>query len=314
MKTTTISGFIIGAVLMISSRCTQLSIEAPKPVKINDTIPVPVITARLSDFTEYHDYYGVCAPVVRHTLVSTQGGRVDTVYVKPGDYVKTGQSLAGIDLVKTETLYEHAQLNERLAAQSLERTMRHQSDGNESVLDVDQARLAWLDAKARLLDAIQTRIQARCITPISGVVLSCLIDQYQVVPPGSSTVFVGQTGTLKLTVRVFESDLPLFKQSTILPVIFRHYAQRIWDGKVLRTAATAADSFRTFLSEIIINNKDNALVPGMSGCIRLPIKTYTNVVVLPAGAVRNKSEDPFVLIAHNNRVVCRPAYIVIKYK
>ena len=154
--------------------------------------------------------------------VNGEGGRVVSVPVDAGDWVRKGQVLAVIDRsVQSQQLrgqaaqVDVAKADAELAQSNLERSLQLVERGFVSQADVDRLTATRDAARARvdLAQAQYSELQARTArlnitAPEAGLLLTRDVDPGQTVSAGSGTLFsIAKGGEMEMLVRVSESQL-----------------------------------------------------------------------------------------------------------
>jgi RND family efflux transporter MFP subunit len=176
-----------------------------------------------------------------------EGGRVVSVPVEAGDWVRAGQVLAVIDRsVQNEQVesqaaqIEIAQADLDLAEANLSRALQLVERGFISTADVDRL-TATRDAarsRVRLAQAQLRELQARndrlnIIAPAAGLVLERNVEPGQVVGSGAGTLFsIARGGELEMLARLSEADLARLSvgaRATVTPVgTTKQFTGEIW--------------------------------------------------------------------------------------
>lgn len=151
-----------------------------------------------------------------------EGGRIVSVAVDAGDYVRAGQVLAVIDrsvqssqAESSAAMIEVRRADAELAQANLDRALQLVERGFISKADIDrltatrdaavaQVRMAEAQYKERLARNAQLNILA----PAAGLVLERRVEPGQVVGPGSGVLFsIAREGQIELLAEVSESEL-----------------------------------------------------------------------------------------------------------
>ena len=151
-----------------------------------------------------------------------EGGRVVSVQVEAGDWVRAGQVLAVIDRsVQNQQAsaqaaqIEVAQADADLAQNELDRALQLVERGFISQADIDRKRAARDSAVARvqvaraqLAERRARNAQLNIVAPAAGLVLSRNVEPGQVVNPGSGVLFaIARGGEMELLAQVGENEL-----------------------------------------------------------------------------------------------------------
>jgi RND family efflux transporter MFP subunit len=231
------------------------------------------------------------------TLICVTGGRVSTIDAREGQYVKEGQSLGKIDAEKAKTTLETAKLNERIALANYERTRKHLENGNASQLQVDQLHLAYLSAKQQRIDAEKVYEGAYCISPMNGWVVDILIERDQQCAPGTPTFSVAQLGKMKVEIGIPESDIASISQGNSAEVTIDTHPGRNWKGRVTAVSRKVNPRTKKFSADIVIDNRDRALLSGVTARVRLAVRRMEEQIVVPTSSIRIEGNEKFVMVA-----------------
>jgi RND family efflux transporter MFP subunit len=262
-------------------------------------IPVRALTIEPQRFVDYGEYYGEVRAVREARLVSALGGRVNAINAAVGEPVAEGESLARIDADTATSRYETARLSEEIAREAYEREQRFLEIGNTSPVAVDNAHLAWLQARTELLDAEKARDGALAVSPLDGIVVAKHIDLYDELAPGSPTFTVADTSQMKVTVGVPESDMTAIRELGQAQVRVASMPGRVWDGRPLSVSRKRSERSLTFEVEILVDNPDGALLSGSTASVRLPLRELPDQIVVPSHVVQTRGTESYVMVANS---------------
>ena len=151
-----------------------------------------------------------------------EGGRVVSVQVEAGDWVRAGQVLAVIDRsVQNQQAsaqaaqIDVAQADAELAQNELDRALQLVERGFISQADIDRKRAARdaavarvQVARAQLAERRARNAQLNIVAPAAGLVLERNVEAGQVVNPGSGVLFaIARGGEMELLAQVGENEL-----------------------------------------------------------------------------------------------------------
>ncbi len=265
------------------------------------TIHVRTATLKPDSFVEYGEYYGKTEGEQQATLVNYTGGRVDHIAAQPGKWVKKGTHLARIDAEKVQTRYETALLNEEIAKKNYERTQTHFEAGNASQLQLDQQKLAWMNAKASRIEAQRMREGALCIAPFSGMVTHRFIELHKEVAPNSPTFAMARLSRIKVSIYVPEGDISSVDSNdpafVILPALD---STRKWPAQISTVARSTMPETHKYKVDILIDNKDRKINPGLTAQVRIAIQQLDSQIVVPTDAIITSGIQHFVYVVANN--------------
>lgn len=248
-----------------------------------------------------------------------EGGRVVSVPVDAGDWVRAGQVLAVIDRsVQTQqsrsaaAQISVAQADADLAQANLDRASQLVERGFVSAAEIDRltatrdaarARVSVASAQAAELRARNARLNI--VAPAGGLVLSRNVEPGQTVSGGSMPLFsIARGGEMEMLASVSEDDLSKLSvgvSAEVRPVGTDTAIQ----GQVWQLAPTINTSTRQGTARIALSY-DKALRPGgfasatiRSGQITAPL--------LPESAILSDDEGAFVYVVGKENKVERRA-------
>lgn len=257
---------------------------------------------------------------------SEQSGTVHDVFVDENDLVEAGEALAELDtrVLDLQHRESHAQVASLVASLAQARAVAEarQADLKRleslasvnavSASDLDQARTlrdqavaATGSAKAQLeaarvrLDLSDTNLHKALITsPISGVVLVRNVDPGQSVVAALQAVTLFQVaaglGELLVEVDVDEADVPRVKAGQTAPFTVSAWPDREFPAVVSKVhlAPDQTAGVVTYRAELLADNPDGALLPGMTATARIEAERHEGALTVPLAALRFAPEEP----------------------
>lgn len=247
-----------------------------------------------------------------------EGGRVTSVLVQPGTWVRAGQALATIErsVQSAQAASLAAQLataraNAKLASANLERARGLAPNGFISKADLD-TRIANRDAAAAQVDvaAAQLRQAQASIArldvraPEAGLVLTRSVEPGQVVGAGSGVLFrIARDGAMEMRLMVNEGDLGRIRagqSAEVRPI----GADRAFQGQVWQVSPVVDPQTRQGVARILLRY-DPALKPGAFAHASIAT-SQDNGFLLPDSAVQSDGAGSYVfVVGADNRAVRR---------
>jgi RND family efflux transporter MFP subunit len=244
-----------------------------------------------------------------------EGGRVVSVPVQAGDWVRAGQVLAVIDrsvqnqqAASAAANIDVAKADAELAQANLDRALQLVDRGFISKADVDRltatrdaatARVKVAEAQYRELLARNARLNI--VAPVSGLVLERNVEVGQVLGSGGTAPFtMAQGGEMELLANLSEDDLAAVSvgsQAKVTPVgSDQSFTGRIWQMPQVIDQQTRQGAARVALPY------DKALRPGGFATAQI---TRGAIVAprLPESAIMSDEQGSYVyLVNRENRV------------
>ena len=246
-----------------------------------------------------------------------EGGRVVSVPVDRGDWVKQGQALVTIDrsVQNQQASGAAAQVavaraDADLAQSNLERALKLVDRGFVSTADVDRltATRDAANARVRVAQATLGELRARnarlsVFAPAGGLILQRSVEPGQTVGAGSQPLFtLAKGGELELLARLSEQDLASISVGTpvtVTPVgLDKSYTGQVWQIDPIIDPQTRQGTARVALS----------YAPGLrpGGFASAVIKSGTVVApMLPESAIMSDDKGNYVYILGKDDKVAR---------
>jgi RND family efflux transporter MFP subunit len=295
---------------------------------------VNVITVEQAPATLALKLPGATAAWYQSTIYARVDGYVGTWTADIGDTVKKGQVLATIEtpdldaqlasavakLTSDEAQVQAAESAQKLAKITYER-WRDSPKGVVSEQERDSTRagnegaIARLNAaKAQLVvdkaDADRYRVLSKfkqVTAPYDGKVIERQIDIGNLVTAGSNSSTtplykVSQNDPMRIFVDVPQSAAADMQPGVDAKITASNVPDRVFDGKITRTADAIDQRARTLRVEVDIPNGKQILVPGMYVDVGFEIPTR-GLPQVPAAALVFRSSGPQVAVVDQHRQV-----------
>jgi RND family efflux transporter MFP subunit len=248
-----------------------------------------------------------------------EGGRVVSVPVDEGSWVRQGQLLVSIDRSVQVQQIEGAraqigvaQADLKLAQANLDRALKLVARGFISKADVDRLTATRDAARSRIAVARATvgELQARTArlniyAPASGLILNRTVEPGQTVGAGGTPLFtIAQGGEMELAARLSEEDLAkvsVGQTATVTPVS----SDRSYTGQIWQISPTIDEQSRQGAARISL-----AYAPGLrpGGFASAVLNSGTIVApLLPESAIQSDDNGRFVFGVGNYDRVHRRA-------
>ncbi|MCU0292798.1 MAG: efflux RND transporter periplasmic adaptor subunit [Thermoanaerobaculaceae bacterium] len=253
---------------------------------------------------------GTLTAVTTIKVGSQVSGIIATLHADFNDRVTKGQIVATLDPTPFEASVNQtkAQLQRtRVGAEDAKAKLRRQQALFEANLvsedQLDSARAAFNQALAQVseLEAALERNQANLTysvirSPIDGIVVSRDYDVGQTVAASfqAPTLFtIAEDLTrMQLTCDIDEADIGQVKVGQLVRFGVDTFPEREFDGTVaqIRLSPKTANNVVTYPVIVEVQNRDLALLPGMTAEVRVQVARAENALRVPASALRFRPE------------------------
>ena len=225
-------------------------------------------------------------------------GRIEEINVEVGSRVAKGDIIARMErtqLAQANEQLQMAQSNyERMdTLYKLNSISKQQYEAAKTQYEVSKTNVDFLTRNTTL------------VSPINGIVTGKYFESGEMYSGAPNTaagkaavVTLMQINPLKVRINISEKYYPMVKKGMKATIKVDIYPQREFRGEVFRVYPTISADTRTFPVELIINNADEVLRPGMFARVSLDLGE-TTVLTVPVTAVikQEGTNDRYIFLA-----------------
>ncbi|WP_289664400.1 efflux RND transporter periplasmic adaptor subunit [Flavobacterium panacagri] len=269
----------------------------------NAAVSVKVATVKTEDVNLGFTANGNFAPIQELTFSAEKSGKVISVLVKEGDYVRVGQTLL---TVRGDVINVNAQAAEAAFQNAKSDYARYENafkTGGVTKQQLDQAKLALTNAQSNYTQAKINVGDTRVKAPINGYINKKYVEPGSILAgmPATALFDIVNVSKLKLTVTVNESQVASLKLGNTVNITASVYPDKTFSGKITFIAAKA-DASLNFPVEIeITNNANNDLKAGMYGTANFGSNNQKqNLKVVPRNAFVGSVSSNEIFVVENN--------------
>ncbi len=224
-------------------------------------------------------------------------GTLSRVYVKEGQRVSKGQTLARIDDGGLSSQVAQAEAQAALAKTTFERQQRLWDQKIGSEIQYLQAKTQYESAQNVVRQARSQLGKTTVTAPFSGVIDEVVTDQGTVVSPGVALFRIVNLEDMYVTAEIPESYLPTVTKGKKVMVEFPVLGEEI-ATTVRQTGNYINPANRSFAIEVDVPNKNGRIKPNLTA--RLLINDYTseNAILIPLNVINENADgEQYVYIA-----------------
>jgi len=270
----------------------------------NSSVAVRVATVVTGKLDEAFKANGNFEPIQELTFSAEKSGKVISVLAKEGDYVKMGQTLA---IVRSDVVNVNAQTANSAyqnAASDYNRYENAYKTGGVTKQQLDQAKLAMVNAKAQLTQANINVGDTRIKAPISGFINKKHIEPGSILAamPATALFDIVNVSKLKLKVTVDESQVASLKLGNIVNISASVFPDKSFTGRITFIASKADESLNFPIEIEVANNPNNQIKAGMYGTATFGSNTakQAEVITIPRAAFVGSVSSNQVFVVKNN--------------
>ena len=258
---------------------------------------VSVITAQAEDVDVTNTFTSNVEAYATNNIVSQTAGRIVSINAEVGNKVSKGQLLAKMDdvnLVKTRMQF----VND---STELARITELYNIGAVSQADYDLAKLS-LEITKKTYNNLLENTYLR--SPINGVVTARNYDKGDMYSMALPIFVVEQITPVKMLVNISESLFTQVHKGMEFNITVDAYPNEVFKGTVNLLYPTINSATHTFPVEVICENKDQRLRPGMFARVTATFGTNHSVVVPDVAVVKQQgSGEHFIYVLNADNTV-----------
>ena len=298
MKYIKLSALTLAAALLMTACGSKDNSTATTGQTTEKAAPVvSVITAQAEDVDITNTFTSNIEPYATNNIVSQTAGRIVSINAEVGQKVRKGQVLAKMDdvnLAKTRMQY----IND---STELHRLTELYNIGAISQADYDLAKLS-LNVTKKTYENLAENTYLR--SPINGVVTARNYDKGDMYSMTQPIFVVEQIQPVKMLVNVSESLFTQVHEGMEFDIIVDAYPGETFKGKVNLLYPTVNAATHTFPVEIISENTDQRLRPGMFARVTATFGMRRSVVVPDVAVVKQQgSGEHFIYVLNADNTV-----------
>ncbi len=272
------------------SKAVNVRVQVVQPSVVEDVIP---LTGRIE-------------PWEHVTLSAETGGKVEWRAIEENQPVKQGDVLFRIDTTTLQTRYDQAAARQRLALQEVERLQHLQDKGASSPQSLDRA-VTERDVAAADLSAMKIQLDKSVVkAPFDGVIDKLFKKQGEFVDTGMPLVTIIQVHKVKAVIGLPEYDSAHFALKDSVNITLDAFPEKTFDGVIHKISASADAITRTFTTEVMLDNEDGSLKPGMTVRARLVRQRFHDAIVVPIFSIISMENQRFVVVEEEGVARMRP--------
>lgn len=315
MKSIILLASLLGAMAVSFSGCSSDSNAASTSATQQNN--APVIRTELAKAENVPDVLDLAAKVqadpakVVHVFPPA-GGRVIEVLVRPGDHVRSGQTLAILqssDVAQARSDYNKAEIEQQRSDNALKRATllyEHHAIAEKDLLDsqavqkTDQAELERTRERLHLLGVPVegTSDELKLVAPRNGVILDlgAAPGEYSKALDAPNPVCtIADIGSIWVLGDVFEKDLASIHTGSPVDISVTAFPSETFHGRIEAVAGAVDPNTRTLKVRVVIPNQDERLKPEMFATIHVTRSDHL-AIFLPKTAVLRQGNAASIFV------------------
>ena len=311
--------------LALVSGCDNETVSEPAELTVRKTVEITRIEPET--VVDRYEYSGVLEAYHDARLSNEVAGVITDYSVDKGSRIKKGQVLVMIDdddyqrvVEEMEARYERAVAVRNNAEKDyvrkkslFDRSVVSESNHDVDLLALQTAKADERLAKVRLEQSRDDYGKTKIYSPFDGVVLEKYQEVGELVPVGTVLVHVADYSKVTLEMGLSEKDIVHVQPDSAVEVYIDPFPQERFAGMINYIGVNSESETGTFPVEIIIDNQDLMLLPGMVGRSSVAGQSHPNLILIPQSALRKYFGEAFVFVEEDGRAMRRPVLLGAAY-
>ena len=286
---------VLSTALLMAS-CGQQTAEQ-QTVVVEEAPKVTVVKVNAENVPQLSTYPTTVEADIINNITPQAAVRINDILVEVGDHVKKGQKLATMDAINLD------KIRLQVANDSIEygRTKELYEIGAASQANFEAITLAYEVSKKSYANLLENTILT---SPISGIITARNYDEGDMYAMAQPLFVVQNITPVKMLINISESNYSKVKKGMEVELAADAFPGETLKGKVNLVYPTIDPRSHTFPVEIIVDNKDEKLRPGMF--TRVTVNYGNNYrVVVPDNAVLKQvgADDKYVYVLNDDNTV-----------
>ena len=263
----------------------EVKIEELEPVSEKTRKAVTTMVLESKPFKSYVELQGNIESSEAVMISSETGGRITSLTIDEGDYVRKGQVVGSVDMETMKRSLQEVQTSLDLATTVFERQKKLWDQNIGSEIQYLQAK----NNKERLeksLETMQSQLsKGTIIAPMSGYVDVLFLRSGEMSGPGVPIASVINTSTVKAVIDVPENLIGKVKRGDKVELLFPATGETR-NAKVSMLGRSINTANRTFKAEINLSNSNSLLKPNLLVLAKFNDETIEDALALPTEYVQ----------------------------
>lgn len=290
------NSILVLSTAMIMASCGQKTAE-PQAVVVEEAPKVTVVTVKAENVPQISTYPTTVKAEVVNNITPQSASRINEIFVEVGDHVKKGQKLATMDAINLQ------KIKLQMVNDSIEygRIKELYEIGAASQSDFEKITLAYEVSKKSFANLLENTVLT---SPISGIITARNYDEGDMYAMAQPLFVVQNITPVKMLINVSESNYSKIKKGMEVELTADAFPGETFKGKVNLVYPTIDQYSHTFPVEIIVDNKDEKLRPGMFTRVSMNYGDNFRVVIPDRALLKQVgADDRYVYVLNDDNTV-----------
>lgn len=277
-------------------KALEAELEKDSPLKIEKSKMVAVSTLTTTNFQHFIDATGRVEAENNQFITAQTGGAITKLFVKEGDFVNKGQTIATIDnsILRNSMQEIMIQLETAKTLYERQKALWDQKIGTE--IQLIQAKTSVESLEKRILTLKSQDALNVVVSPISGYVDEVRLKAGEMAAPGIGIVRVVNFNNLKVTANIPDTYAGTISKGNIAQINFPDISKST-KASLSFVSQTVNQVSRTFTVEAKIPAFDKMLKPNLTATLLINDQNKANAIVIPENMIQNTEKGSIVYVA-----------------
>ena len=240
-----------------------------------------MVEAAFRDVPQQSVYPATVEAYAVNNIAPQSASRIKKIRAEVGDYVYKGQIVAEMDRLQLD----QTRLQLVNDSTEFERLKKLYAEGGIAKSDLDAVELAY-NVRRSTVENLETNTILR--SPITGYITARNYDAGDLYAMSQPLFVVQQVVPVKLKVGITESEYSRVKAGDKVTLVTDALGDRTFEGRINRLYPTVDAATHTFVAEVIVNNGDRALRPGMYAKVTVTFGIGHHIVIPDQALVKQE--------------------------
>lgn len=289
------------SLLLIVASCAKEEAVANEDTSVEalqnaQGIPVKITNIEKQDITQWDEYSGTLSGFEEVSVFGMLGDNYKKVKIEVGDLVKKGDILAEFSTDFPGANYNQAKIGYETTEKTHKRMKKVFESGGISQQQLDEVEAQYKISKENFNS---TKQLVKVISPTSGVIVSVNFDTGSKNDPKRPLCTINKTGKLKTNIFIEEEKIAAYKRDQKVRVVWNGRKDKEFVGIINKISMSSNPKMRGFSIEILIDNKDEELMPGIFVYVYTPHFTKEDIIVVPRESIFKENGKDYVYVANS---------------
>ena len=287
----------VAAAVVLAVGCSNLKGKKAEVAVVETDPTVAVTQVSVREVPQEETYTSTIQAYVKNNIAPQTTGRISRILVDVGDNVRKGQVVAEMDQTQLAQIELQLKNNET----EYNRLKELYEVGGLSKSDLDAIEMAYNVSKTQYNNLKEN---STLVSPINGVITARNYDAGDMYAMSAPIYTVEQIVPVKLLVGISETDYTKVKKGDSVEITADALPGQVFNGKVRKIYPTVDPATRTFTVEVVIDNNNSALRPGMFARAKVNFGVNNSVVIPDVAVVKQQgSGERFVYVLNEDNTV-----------